>query len=93
MDDLNIINKQLTRIRAMNKFYHQQFLLDVRIFLILTIFLFYLTFTNTKVFLLLPPVCLFGAILLAFHSHYLIFSRYYSEYLEKKINNLSLIHI
>ena len=89
MDDLNIINKQLTRIRAMNKFYHQQFLLDVRIFLILTISLFYLTFTNNKVFLLLAPVCLFGAILLAFHSHYLIFSRYYSEYLENKINNIS----
>ena len=89
MDDLIIINKQLTRIRAMNKFYHQQFLLDVRIFLILTISLFYLTFTNNKVFLLLPPVCLFGAILLAFHSHYLIFSRYYSEYLENKINNIS----
>ena len=73
MDDLNIINKQLTRIRAMNKFYHQQFLLDVRIFLILTISLFYLTFTNNKVFLLLPPVCLFGAILLAFHSLFNLF--------------------
>ena len=89
MDDLNIINKQLTRIRAMNKFYHQQFLLDIRILLLLTVSLFYLSFTNVKVFLLLPPVCLFGAILLAFHAHYLIFSRYYSDYLEEKINNIS----
>ncbi len=89
MDDLNIINKQLTRIRAMNKFYHQQFLLDIRIFLVLTIFLFYLSFSNNKVFLLLPPLCLFGAILLAFHAHYLIFSRYYSQYLEEKINNIT----
>ena len=91
MDDLIIINKQLTRIRAMNKFYHQQFLLDVRIFLFLTISLFYLSFTNTKVYLLLPPVCLFGAILLAFHSHYLIFSRYYSEYLGKKFTWFSFV--
>ena len=89
MDDLNIINKQLTRIRAMNKFYHQQFLLDVRIFLVLTTSFLYLSFSNSKVYLLLPPICLFGAILLAFHAHYLIFSRYYSQYIEEKINNVS----
>ena len=38
---------------------------------------------------MIPFVSLFGAVLLSFHAHYLIFSRNFSEYLEKKINDLS----
>ena len=44
---------------------------------------------NAKIVYVLPFLSLFGSVMLAFHAYYLIFSRHYSEYLEKKINILT----
>ena len=89
MDELNIIHDQLKRMRSMNKFYHHQFLIDVRIVFILGLIGLISTLINTKIAYVLPFLSLFGSVLLAFHAYYLIFSRHYSEYLEKNINKIS----
>ncbi len=89
MDELNILNSQLTRMRQMNNFYHKQFLLDLRLLFFFTVIFFYLSRTNINALLIIPFVSLFGAVLLSFHAHYLIFSRNYSQYLEEKINKIN----
>ena len=88
MDELTILNDQLKRMRGMNKFYHLQFLNDVRFFFFLTsIFLIFVQY-NINISYLLPLIALFGSVMLAFHAYYLIFSRHYSEFLEKRINSI-----
>ena len=89
MDELNFTHDQLKRMRSMNKFYHHQFLIDVRIFFTLGLIAFIFALFNTKIVYVLPFLSLFGSVMLAFHAYYLIFSRHYSEYLEKKINILT----
>ena len=89
MDELNILNSQLTRMRQMNNFYHKQFLLDLRLLFFFTVIFFYLSRTNINALLIIPFVSLFGAVLLSFHAHYLIFSRNYSQFLEEKINKIN----
>ena len=88
MDELTILNNQLSRMRSMNKYYHDQFLFDVRILFFFTIIFHYLALTNNTAYMLIPFISLFGSVLLAFHAHYLIFSRNYSEFIEIKINNI-----
>ena len=89
MDEVSLLEKQLTRMRSMNRFYHQQFLIDVRIFFIISIVLFYLSFEYYFSNYLINLTSIFGSVLLAFHAYYLIFSRHYSEFIEKKINALT----
>ena len=89
MDELNILNSQLTRMRQMNNFYHKQFLLDLRLLFFFTIIFFYLSRTNINALLIVPFISLFGAVLLSFHAHYLIFTRNYSQFLEEKINKIT----
>ncbi len=89
MDEISILNNQLKRIRQMNKFYHQQFLLDVRILFILNTSFLYIGFNNRLAYLIIPFISLFGAVLLSFHAHFLIFSRNYSEFIEQNINKIS----
>ena len=89
MDEINILNNQLTRMRQMNNFYHKQFLLDVRLLFFFTIIFFYLSSTNINALLIIPFISLFGSVLLSFHAHYLIFTRNYSEFLEEKINKIN----
>ena len=89
MDELNFTHDQLKRMRSMNKFYHYQFLIDVRIFFTLGLIAFIFALFNAKIVYVLPFLSLFGSVMLAFHAYYLIFSRHYSEYLEKKINILT----
>ena len=89
MDELNILNSQLTRMRQMNNFYHKQFLLDLRLLFFFTVIFFYLSRTNINALLIIPFISLFGAVLLSFHAHYLIFSRNYSQFLEEKINKIN----
>ena len=89
MDELNILNSQLTRMRQMNNFYHKQFLLDVRLLFFFTIIFFYLSDTNSHALLIIPFISLFGSVLLSFHAHYLIFTRNYSQFLEEKINKIT----
>ena len=89
MDEISILNNQLNRIRQMNKFYHQQFLLDVRILFILNTSFLYIGFNNRLAYVIIPIISLFGAVLLSFHAHFLIFSRNYSEFIEQNINKIS----
>jgi len=88
MDEITILNNQLSRMRSMNKYYHDQFLFDVRILFFFTIIFHYLALTNNTAYMLIPFLSLFGSVLLAFHAHYLIFSRNYSEFIEIKLNNI-----
>ena len=89
MDEINILNSQLTRMRQMNNFYHKQFLLDVRLLFFFTVIFFYLSRTNINALLIIPFISLFGSVLLSFHAHYLIFTRNYSQFLEEKINKIN----
>ncbi len=89
MDELNFTHDQLKRMRSMNKFYHHQFLIDVRIFFILGLIALIFALFNAKIAYVLPFLSLFGSVILAFHAYYLIFSRHYSEYLEKNINKIT----
>ena len=89
MDEINILNNQLSRIRAMNRYYHNQFLIDIRIFFITTCIFYYLSFTNSDVYAVIPIISLFGSVVLSFHAHYLIFSRNYSQFVEEKINRIT----
>ncbi len=89
MDEIYILNSQLTRMRHMNNYYHKQFLLDVRLLFFSGIIFFYLGSTNETAYLVIPYISLFGSVLLAFHAHYLIFSRNYSQFLEEKINKIN----
>ena len=89
MNEINILENQLKRMRSMNKFYHLQFLSDVRYFFAISIISLIISFNIQKTLYLLPLIALFGSVILAFHAYFLIFSRNYSEYLEKKINKLS----
>tara|TARA_X000000368_G_scaffold118846_1_gene92968 strand:- start:184 stop:759 length:576 start_codon:yes stop_codon:yes gene_type:complete len=88
MDEINILNNQLSRMRSMNKYYHDQFLFDIRILFFFTLFFHYLAFSNNMVYMLIPFISLFGSVLLAFHAHYLIFSRNYTEFIEINMNNI-----
>ncbi len=88
MDEITILNNQLSRMRSLNKYYHDQFLFDVRILFFFTIIFHYLALTNNTAYMLIPFVSLFGSVLLSFHAHYLIFSRNYSEFIEIKLNNI-----
>ncbi len=89
MDEINILNSQLSRMRHMNNYYHKQFLFDVRLLFFATIIFYFLGSNNLTAYLIIPYISLFGSVLLAFHAHYLIFSRNYSEFLEKKINKIN----
>ena len=89
MNEINILENQLKRMRSMNKFYHLEFLKDVRYFFAISIISLIISFSIQNVLYLLPLISLFGSVMLAFHAYFLIFSRNYSEYLEKKINKQS----
>ena len=89
MNELNILNSQLNRMRQMNNFYHKQFLIDIRFLFFFTVIFLYLSAINIYALLIIPVISLFGSVLLAFHAHYLIFSRNYSQFLEEKINKIN----
>lgn len=86
MEEIKLLENQLKRMRGMNKFYHLQFLNDVRYFFVLGLISLIISFNNDKVLYLLPLISLLGSVILSFHAYYLIFSRNYSEFIEKKIN-------
>ena len=71
----------------MNRYYHDQFLLDVRILFILNTVFIFLSLNNRNALYLIPLISLFGSVLLSFHAYFLIFSRHYSEFIEKRINS------
>ena len=46
-----------------------------------------MSFNNKNALYLIPLISLFGSVLLSFHAYFLIFSRHYSEFIEKRINS------
>ena len=87
MEKITLYKEQLSRMRSMNRYYHDQFLLDVRILFILNTVFIFLSLNNKNALYLIPLISLFGSVLLSFHAYFLIFSRHYSEFIEKKINS------
>ena len=86
MEKISLYKEQLSRMRSMNRYYHDQFLLDVRILFIFNTIFIFLSFNNKNALYLIPLISLFGSVLLSFHAYFLIFSRHYSEFIEKRIN-------
>ncbi len=87
MDATDIAARQLGRMRAMNRFYHERFFSDVRITTLLIVALFVAGGWGVSVaYLLIPPVALLGAVQTAFDASYLVFSRHYATALEKRLN-------
>ena len=87
MEKIILYKEQLSRMRSMNKYYHDQFLLDVRILFIFNTVFIFLSLNNKNALYLIPLISLFGSVLLSFHAYFLIFSRHYSEFIEKNINS------
>ena len=87
MEKITLYKEQLSRMRSMNRYYHEQFLLDVRILFILNTVFIFLSLNNKNALYLIPLISLFGSVLLSFHAYFLIFSRHYSEFIEKRINS------
>jgi hypothetical protein len=87
MEKISLYKEQLSRMRSMNRYYHDQFLLDVRILFIFNTIFIFLSLNNKNALYLIPLISLFGSVLLSFHAYFLIFSRNYSEFIEKKINS------
>ena len=86
MEKITIYKDQLSRMRSMNRYYHDQFLIDVRVlFLLNTIFIF-LSLGSSNALYLLPLISLFGSVILSFHAYFLIFSRQYTQFIEERIN-------
>ena len=87
MEKISLYKEQLSRMRSMNRYYHDQFLLDVRILFIFNTIFIFMSLNNKNALYLIPLISLFGSVLLSFHAYFLIFSRHYSEFIEKKINS------
>ena len=86
MEKITIYKDQLSRMRSMNRYYHDQFLIDVRVLFVLnTIFIFF-SLGNSNALYLLPLISLFGSVILSFHAYFLIFSRQYTQFIEERIN-------
>jgi len=86
MEKITIYKEQLSRMRSMNKYYHDQFLTDVRVLFILNTVFIFLSLGNLNALYLIPLISLFGSVILSFHAYFLIFSRQYTEFIEKNIN-------
>ena len=87
MEKITIYKEQLSRMRSMNRYYHDQFLIDVRVLFVLNTVFIYLSLGNPNALYLIPLISLFGSVILSFHAYFLIFSRQYTQFIEKRINN------
>lgn len=86
-ESISLASQQLSRMRGMNRFYHERFFSDVRFTTLLVVALFVLgSWQTTLAYLLVPPVALLGAAQTAFDASYLIFSRHYATRLEQYLN-------
>ena len=56
MEKITIYKEQLSRMRSMNKYYHDQFLLDVRILFVLNTIFVYLALNNILAIYLIPLI-------------------------------------
>ena len=73
-------------MRSMNRYYHDQFLIDVRVLFVLNTIFIFLSLGNSNALYLLPLISLFGSVILSFHAYFLIFSRQYTQFIEERIN-------
>ena len=87
MEKITIYKEQLSRMRSMNRYYHDQFLIDVRVLFVLNTVFIYLSLGNPNALYLISLISLFGSVILSFHAYFLIFSRQYTQFIEKRINN------
>ncbi len=79
---------QLGRMRAMVGMYHRMFFRDVRLAMVLVIFLLGLGWWGVpEMFLVVPFVCLWAGTQTAFDASYLIMARHYAAALEKFLND------
>ena len=62
MEKITIYEEQLSRMRSMNRYYHDQFLIDVRVLFILNTVFIFLSLGNTNALYLIPLISLFGCI-------------------------------
>ena len=86
MEKITIYKDQLSRMRSMNRYYHDQFLIDVRVLFVLNTIFIFLSLSNSNALYLLPLISLFGSVILSFHAYFLIFSRQYTQFIEERIN-------
>ena len=86
MEKITIYKDQLSRMRSMNRYYHDQFLIDVRVLFVLNTIFIFLSLSNLNALYLLPLISLFGSVILSFHAYFLIFSRQYTQFIEERIN-------
>jgi len=87
MEKITIYKDQLSRMRSMNRYYHDQFLIDVRVLFVLNTIFIFLSLGNLNALYLLPLISLFGSVILSFHAYFLIFSRQYTQFIEERINS------
>ena len=86
MEKITIYKDQLSRMRSMNRYYHDQFLIDVRVLFVFNTVFIFLSLGNSNALYLLPLISLFGSVILSFHAYFLIFSRQYTQFIEERIN-------
>ena len=86
MEKITIYKDQLSRMRSMNRYYYDQFLIDVRVLFVLNTIFIFLSLGNSNALYLLPLISLFGSVILSFHAYFLIFSRQYTQFIEERIN-------
>ena len=86
MEKITIYKDQLSRMRSMNRYYHDQFLIDVRVLFVLNTIFIFLSLGSSNALYLLPLISLFGSVILSLHAYFLIFSRQYTQFIEKRIN-------
>lgn len=86
--DLSVARDQLRRMRSMTALYHRRFFADV--WFTIAAYLGVLAVGHSgaePMFVVLPFVALFGAVITAFDASYLIFARQYATRLEGFINS------
>jgi hypothetical protein len=87
VDQIDLANDQLRRMRGMTGYYHQRFFSDMRAVAVGVLALFVLGWSVTpEAFLLIPVVAVLGANQAAFDSSYLMFARHYAVELEAFLN-------
>ena len=70
MEKLTVYPDQLKRMRSMNRYYNDQFLLYFRILFILNTVFVFISLQNNYGLYVLPLISLFGSVILSFHAYF-----------------------
>lgn len=88
MQARTIASQQLRRMRGMTALYHRRFFADVWLTLLAWLGVFIAgDLGSGRVFVALPFIAVFGAVITAFDASYLIFARHYAAALERYLND------